>query len=294
MGLEFLSGRIEQTRRPGISIEANDDVTEVEMEWGPPYDGLRYAKRWKPGGREGGFSKDPSPADFKVHPDRLSRELGQIRVYSLNASKIALPHQVNQGVELGSDGSGLSAVADALGGSDPDRFSLLNRQIEKWFPDFDHLLFDPKDGAKSVCLRVKGTKHKIPASDLSQGTLVGLALLTLSYLPEPPKLIGLEEIDRGMHPRLLRDVRDALFRLCYPEQFGDDREPVQVVATTHSPYFLDLFKDHPEDIVIAERTNGSAVFRRLVDAPNINEILTGVPLGDAWYSGILGGVPAEP
>ena len=87
--------------------------------------------------------------------------------------------------------------------------------------------------------------HSIPASDLSHGTLLALAMLTLAYLPNPPSLIGLEEPDRGIHPRLLRDIRDALYRLAYPESFGESRPPVQVIATTQLPHFLDQFSDHP-------------------------------------------------
>ena len=84
-----------------------------------------------------------------------------------------------------------------------------------------------------------------------------------------------------------------MYRLAYPENFGEKREPVQVIATTHSPYMLDLFKDHPEEIVIASKADGNVSFERLVDLPNIQEILEGAPLGEVWYSGVLGGVPAD-
>jgi hypothetical protein len=35
-------------------------------------------------------------------------------------------------------------------------------------------------------------------------------------------------------------------------------------------------------------------FERLSDKPHISELLDGAPLGDIWFSGILGGVPASP
>lgn len=121
---------------------------------------------------------------------------------------------------------------------------------------------------------------------------MSVALLTLAYLPKPPAIIGLEKPGRGIHPRLYRDVQDALYRLSYPESFGIDREPVQVIVTTHSPFMLDLHKDHPEEIVIAEKTERGSEFHRLSDRPDLMEILEDVSLGEAWYSGILGGVPA--
>ena len=88
-------------------------------------------------------------------------------------------------------------------------------------------------------------------------------------------------------------MRDALYRLAYPESVGEKRDPVQVIATTHSPYLLDLFRDHPEEIVIANKTGQEARFERLSDQHNINEILHDAHLGDVWYTGILGGVPSN-
>lgn len=66
-----------------------------------------------------------------------------------------------------------------------------------------------------------------------------------------------------------------------------------MIATTHSPYFLDLYRDHPEEVVIAQKTREGGVFSRLSEKPHIMEILGDAPLGEVWYSGILGGVPAE-
>jgi predicted ATPase len=134
--------------------------------------------------------------------------------------------------------------------------------------------------------------HRIPAQDLSHGTLFALAILTIAYSPEPPTVVCIEEPDRGIHPRLLRDLQDALYRLCYPENYGENREPVQVIATTHSPYMLDLYCDHPEEVVIAEKRPDCATFERLSDRTDLDEILGDANLGDVWYSGILGGVPA--
>ncbi|MDR1283749.1 MAG: ATPase, partial [Opitutaceae bacterium] len=71
------------------------------------------------------------------------------------------------------------------------------------------------------------------------------------------------------------------------------RSPTQVIATTHSPYLLDLFREHPEEVVIAEKHGREAHFFRLSDRADLAELLAGASLGDLWYSGILGGVPEE-
>ena len=165
----------------------------------------------------------------------------------------------------------------------------------RWLPEFDRILFDtPGNGRRGLVLRTREGHFQIEASDISQGTLLALAILTLAYVPHPPSVVCLEEPDRGIHPRLLREVQDAMYRLSYPENYGEKRNPVQVIATTHSPYFLDLFKDHPEEVVIADKLGLDVRFERLSDRPDIDEILGDTQLGDAWYSGVLGGVPSHP
>ena len=145
-----------------------------------------------------------------------------------------------------------------------------------------------------VGLRLVGEGTLLAATQLSQGTLYLLALLTLAQDPAPPAVIAIEEVDRGIHPRLLREVRDVLYRLSYPQRAGEGgRGAVQVIATTHSPYLLDLWRDHPEEVVIAHKEGARASFTRLADRPDVAELLAEGALGDMWFAGVLGGVPEE-
>lgn len=82
-----------------------------------------------------------------------------------------------------------------------------------------------------------------------------------------------------------------MYRLSYPENFGDKRDPVQVIATTHSPYLLDHYKEHPEEVIITEKDERGGHCQRLSDRADIGNVLEGVSLGEVWYSGVLGGVP---
>jgi hypothetical protein len=92
----------------------------------------------------------------------------------------------------------------------------------------------------------------------------------------------------SIHLEDFKVLRDALHRLAYPKSFGEKRAPMQVIATTHSPILLDLFRDHPEEAVIANKAGTEATFQRLSVIPNFEEILGECSLGDAWYTGILG------
>ncbi|MBN1341072.1 MAG: AAA family ATPase [Phycisphaerae bacterium] len=224
-------------------------------------------------------------------------ELGRFRsitVFSLDAQAIAAPVQLRKGIVIGVNGSHLAGVLDRMRDGEPERFEALNEELGRWLPEFDRILFDiPADNQRAFQLRTREGQHTIPATDLSQGTLLSLTMLTLAHLQEPPRIICLEEPDRGIHPRLLRQVQDALYRLSYPEHYGETRPPSQVIVTTHSPVMLDLYRDHPEEIVVANKVGMEVKFERLSDQPNIREILDDGHLGDIWYTGILGGVPLE-
>lgn len=226
---------------------------------------------------------------------RVAQLIDAYRIYRLNADAVRKPVQPRPNMTMDWNGGGLAVVLDGLRDHHPERFEALNQELGGWFPGFDRILFDaPADGERGFLLRPAGSEQGIPARDLSDGTVLALALLTLAHLSDPPPIIALEEPDRGMHPRLLREVRDAMYRLAYPDQFDEKRQPVQVIATTHSPTMLDLYRDHPEEIVIAQRLPDNVKFERLSDRPDVDDILRDTPLGEAWYSGILGGVPATP
>jgi predicted ATPase len=289
-----MAGKPDVTRFPNVITASLKDVrdtsVEIKIEWDINNSLIVSESGWGP-------DRNFGPR-FNVLLENvvqtLARTLTSFQIYSFDAERLAAPVVLNPNVTLSPDGSNLSGVLDNLRDKEPERFESLNEEVRRWLPEFDRILFEtPGPGRRSILLRTR-SGHRIAASDLSHGTLFALGFITLAYLPNPPAIVCFEEPERGIHPRLLREVRDAMYRLCYPEEYGEKREAVQVIATTHSPYFLDLYKDHPEEIVIAHKDEQGVHFERLSDKPNVNEFLQDAPLGEVWYSGILGGVPSNP
>ncbi len=282
----------ESTVTAGQQFSEDSDV-EVSIDW--LWNGK--AVRTVSGLSEHGDAFGPQPVT-DVHPpiDYFKKILGSFRVFSFDPAAIAKEVQTHPQPELGSDGSKLAAVLDALRDYQYERFEALNLEFTRWFPEFDRIQFETPDvGKKALLLRTKIGRHLHRASDLSQGTLFALAFLAVAYLPSPPPIICFEEPDRGIHPRLLQELRDGMYRLSFPEAHGEKkRTPVQIIATTHSPYLLDLYKDHPEEVVIAHKDEYGAHFEALSNKPEIIALLEGAPLGEIWFSGILGGVPTAP
>jgi predicted ATPase len=223
----------------------------------------------------------------------LSAEVGRIRRYFLSHEAMTAVAKRSDGAELRTDGSNLAAVLANLRERAPAAFTELTAELLRVLPEFRSVeLVEHADDGVEFGLRLE-EDGVVPAAELSQGVLCLLGVLVLTYDPTPPSVVCIEEPDRGIHPRMLREIRDLLYRLSYPAAAGLRRTPVQVVATTHSPYFIDLFRDHPEEVVISHKHGRAARFERLSDRPDLPELLREGSLGEMWFSGILGGVPEE-
>jgi predicted ATPase len=232
------------------------------------------------------------PADAPEWPV-VRAMIAHIRSYRLDQEAMAEPSLVRTGAELSAGGGNLAAVLATLRTRAPAEFAALTAEVIRLVPEFCGLeVTEDAAGAAEFGLRLDNGEV-VTADNLSQGTLYLLGMLALAFDPDPPSVLCIEEIDRGIHPRMLREVRDALYRLSYPESFGLARRAVQVIATTHSPYLLDLFREHPEEVVIAQKHGAEAHFERLADRADLKELLSEGSLGDMWFSGILGGVPEE-
>jgi predicted ATPase len=213
----------------------------------------------------------------------LKRELATIRAYMLDHRAMALASPLAAGGELHSDGGNLAAVLAHL--------RHRAEEMLRMMPEFRSLeIMERADDRAEFSLHL-AENGLVPADELSQGTLFLVAMLALAFDPDPPSVLCIEEVDRGVHPRMLREVRDALYRLSYPGAFGSPRRAVQIIATSHSPYFIDLFREHPEEVVISHKQGRAAQFSRLSDRADLPELLREGSLGDMWFSGILGGVP---
>ncbi len=224
----------------------------------------------------------------------LRTRLQSIRAFSFDHSVMGLPVRKTGKDDLAANGGNLADVLAVRKEKSPRALASLEGDFCRIMPEFSGFEFRRVgDDHVELLARLADKAEVLPAASLSQGTLYLLAILALAHAPEPPGIVCIEEADRGVHPRLLREVRDALYRLSYPLEKPGDRAPVQVLATTHSPYLLDLFKDHPEEIVLANKQGNAATFERLSERKDLLELMQEAHLGDLWYSGVLGAVPGE-
>ena len=286
-------------RLGGLARMSADTIPEVDPSVGMPEIDFAFSEPYSDISVRLSCVSDLTCNSLAVRPvnsagwPALRAELGSIRSYVLDHEAIGGGAGSDDGGKLHANGANLAAVLARLKERSPQSYSELTAEVLRIMPEFRSLeLAEHADGRVSFGLRLSENGF-VPAVELSQGMLYLLAILALAFDPDPPRVICIEEVDRGIHPRALREVRDALYRLSFPRAHGLDRRAVQVVTTTHSPYFIDLFNEHPEDVIISQKRGRAAHFERLSDRPDLPDLLREGSLGDMWFSGILGGVPPE-
>jgi predicted ATPase len=133
-----------------------------------------------------------------------------------------------------------------------------------------------QDGRLLLQIKDAPFERPIMAKFASDGTLKMLSYLTLLYDPEPPQLIGIEEPENFLHPRLL------------PELAEESRKAAtrsQLLVTTHSPFFVNSLR--PQELWILYRDeNGYTQARRANDMRGIPDFIAqGAKLGHLWMEG---------
>lgn len=216
--------------------------------------------------------------------DALADFLANMRCADFSAERLRESSLPTPSVELGREGQNLAAVLDRLAGERPLARNKINEELRKVMPDIDSVITIPEQAGQKLVGIAEGNRV-FRADTVSDGILLFIALSTVAQMSGGSTLIAMEEIERGIHPRRIRETLDQILRI--------SRTGTQFLLTTHSPILLSEFRDDPDAVVVLERstTNGTTA-RKLSDIPEGKDA-TGLSLGDLWFSGVLGGVPAQ-
>ncbi len=172
------------------------------------------------------------------------------------------------------------------------RVSALRRFISGWYLSYlsaestrgvpeagpQERLSQSGDNLRRLLLQIKDAPFEEPilAKFASDGTLKMLAYLTVLYDPHPAPLIGIEEPENQLHPRLLPQLAEE----CRAASANS-----QLLVTTHSPYFVDGLKSE-ELWVLYRDEDGFAHARRAGDMSKVRTFVEeGAQLGDLWMEG---------
>lgn len=179
------------------------------------------------------------------------------------------------------DGQNLVSVLHTLYQRDREFKQEVNAAMKAAFGDeFEELIFPPAAEQRiQFGVRWKSLKREQPAADLSDGTLRFLFLLAVLGSPKPAPLIAIDEPETGLHPSMLRIIA---------EYAAGASGRAQVILTTHSPAFLDAFKDiRPQPtITVLDWVAGKSELR-IRSGSELDHWLQHYTLGEMYRSGEL-------
>lgn len=198
----------------------------------------------------------------------------------LRAKSLPIP-----GIELQPSGENLAAVLDRLHGERPSVRKNIEKEVSSVVPAITGIVTPTVDAEGNKVVGIAEGDQVFRADAVSDGILLFLALSTVTQMSGGRTLICLEEPDKGIHPRRIKDIVEQVNRVAATGS--------QFLMTTHSPVLLDEFRDFPESVLILDRPDGGTRATRLSELPDVQAQLREVSLGDLWYSGVLGGVPPK-
>ncbi|MFN8437099.1 MAG: AAA family ATPase [Cytophagales bacterium] len=229
--------------------------------------------------------------------DELLEKILNVVIYKPNPDLYCKSSQLQASPLVSNDGSNLVSFLFNLGQNYKKVYAQLEKDLEACVGDLVSIS-TPTDPQNPTELKIKffdKNDNAYWADEVSEGVLYFLALLCIIHQPNPPKLLLLEEPEKGIHPVRLQEVMNFVFKL------AEDKD-IQVIMTSHSPLLLEEFKDIPESVFIFDKEGMVSKVKNLqkdiIEPENKQREVEGLPKSDYtsslsshWTVGLIGGVP---
>ncbi len=184
------------------------------------------------------------------------------------------------------DASNLAAFLYRLSGEYEDVYKQIRKTISLAIPFFDDFVLKPlklpsEEEQIRLLWRQKDSDYSLWPSQLSDGSIRFICLVTALLQPNPPSTIIIDEPELGLHPYAITLLGSLL-------RSASNR--MQVIISTQSVPLVNEFSI--ADLIIVEREQGGTVFKRF-DEKDFKTWLEDYSVGELWEKNILGGRPSK-
>jgi AAA15 family ATPase/GTPase len=168
---------------------------------------------------------------------------------------------------LGEDGEGFAALIREIekNGSKP----ALLEWLKELRPDEVDDIYALEGLNNDFMVAIKEGNKEFRAPVLSEGTLRFIALAAAFFQPSMPKVLVIEEIEKGLHPSRLRLLLELM-------RSQSKRTGTQVFATTHSPTLLAWLTEEDRKttfVCTRDAESGATKMRSLAEVPKLEELI---------------------
>lgn len=181
--------------------------------------------------------------------DGVTRGLRDMLFLRLNPDTIGQLQSVKRSdrrIKLASDGANVAEYLIDLRERSPSAFEQVTHALQYVLPyasDVEPKVLDAGILRRSY-VQLLENKYEIPGWLMSSGSLRVLPLIATLLDPDPPPVVFIEEVENGLDPRTVGLVVDLM-------RSAAQSGRTQIVATTHSPYLLDMLD--LDDVLLCER-----------------------------------------
>lgn len=182
------------------------------------------------------------------------------------------------------DASNLAAYLHRLAREHHDVYEQIRKTVKLAIPFFDDFALIPRElasGEEQIALqwRQEESDYTLWPSQLSDGSIRFICLVTALLQPDPPSTIIIDEPELGLHPYAIV-LLGSLLRSASAR--------MQVMVSTQSVPLVNEFAI--DELIVVERENGDTVFKRH-DEDDFKVWLEDYSVGELWEKNVLGGRP---
>lgn len=187
---------------------------------------------------------------------------------------------------MGENGEGFAALIHEIesNGSKP----ALLEWLKELRPDEVDDIYALEGLNNDFMMAIKEGNKEFRAPVLSEGTLRFIALAAAFFQPSMPKILVIEEIEKGLHPSRLRLLLELM-------RSQSKRTGTQVFATTHSPTLLAWLNEEDRKttfVCTRDAESGATKMRSLGEIPRLGELIEeGSHLNELFAEGWLESAP---
>jgi predicted ATPase len=227
--------------------------------------------------------KEVSDTDRYFALTTLKKAIRDVVVYdyfdTTPRSPIRRPMLPTSEKRLTADGTNLPQILNTIKINYKSQYRKIAEMLNEVNANFSGFDFNFLGGNIELMLEESRLNSSVHVSNISDGTLRYLCLLSILYNPERGNFICIDEPEVGLHPDMILNIANAI---------KEAAEHSAIVISTHSESLLNHFL--VEDIRVFEKDEHNSTKVIAYTSDQFADWYTEFSLGQMWKQGDLGGI----
>lgn len=177
------------------------------------------------------------------------------------------------------DGTNLPQILNTIKINYKANYKKIADMLNEVNPNFSGFDFNFIGGNIELMLEEKGLNSSVHVSNISDGTLRYLCLLSILFNPDRGRLVCIDEPEVGLHPDMIVNIANAI---------KDASEESTLIVSTHSENLLNYFE--VENLKVFEKNQFNSSEINSYTTAQFADWYEDFSIGQMWKQGDIGGV----